>query len=306
MELRQLRYFVAVVELGSLSKAADAVHISQSALSLQIARLEDELDTQLLSRSSRGVLPTEAGIEFCRRARAVLQQISQMKEKAPQSATGLRGTVTIGLPASVAQAISVEFIKRVKALYPAVTPCIFEYPSSYLAELLVNHRLDQALLFMEDLARGIEAIPLLIEDFYLVGIPVEDPSEAQALTLIQDHPMVMPALPNNVRTIVEDACRAAGIRPNIVAEGSNPQTLLRLVRAGVGGTVLPLSALLPTDIECTPAIHIDPPLCRKLALCRAVDVPQEPLQLAIRDLVVEVIDNLVARGDWPGVRRFAP
>lgn len=305
MELRQLRYFVAVVELGSLSKAADAVHVSQSALSLQIARLEDELGTQLLARSSRGVVPTEAGTDFCRRARGVLQQISQMKEKAPHSATGLRGTVTIGLPASVAQAISVEFITRAKARHPAVTPCIFEYPSSYLAELLVNHRLDQALLFMEDLARGIEAMPLLIEDFYLVGIPGSPESGASSITLMHDHPMVMPALPNNVRTIVEKACEEAGIRPNIVAEGSNPQTLLRLVRAGLGGTVLPLSVLLPNDIDTTPAIHIDPPLSRKLALCRAVDVPQEPLQLAIRDLIVEVIDDLVEGGAWPGVRRFA-
>src|SRR3546814_15261198 len=79
MELRQIRNFVKIVDLGSLSRAAEAVHIAQSALSLQIANLEDELGCQLLSRSSRGVVPTDEGMQFYRSARGVLQQIESMQ-----------------------------------------------------------------------------------------------------------------------------------------------------------------------------------------------------------------------------------
>jgi LysR family transcriptional regulator, nitrogen assimilation regulatory protein len=302
MELRQLRYFVAIVEMGSLSKAAHAVHVSQSALSFQIARLEEELNTQLLSRSSRGVSPTMAGVEFCQHARSVLQQICLMKNSMPTLANQFQGTMTIGLPVTVAQAICVEFVKAVNKKHPSVILRIVEYPSSYLAELLVNHRVDLALLFMEDLARGIEAVPLLLEDFYLVGFSSKDVRSGDALTLLRDRPLVLPPLPNNVRVMVEHACKASGIHINVVAEGSNPQTLLRLVRAGIGGTVLPLSALMPDDIQGAVPLRIEPPLFRKLAICVAVDIPQAPLNRAVRAILIEVVDELVARDAWPGAK----
>src|SRR3546814_11483284 len=80
MELRQIRNFVKIVDLGSLSRAAEAVHIAKSALSLQIANLEDELGCQLLSRSSRGVVPTDAGMQCDRCARGVLQLLDRFSQ----------------------------------------------------------------------------------------------------------------------------------------------------------------------------------------------------------------------------------
>ena len=100
MELRQMRYFVQVVELGSMSRAAQALGVVQSALSQQISRLEGELATRLLQRTSKGVLPTEAGLAFFREAQLCLRHAEQSVRAARQAR--LSGSVSVGLAPTTA------------------------------------------------------------------------------------------------------------------------------------------------------------------------------------------------------------
>lgn len=300
MELRQLRYFVRTVELGSLSRAADAVHVAQSALSLQIARLEDEIGCQLLSRSSRGVTPTEQGMDLYRRARAVLQQIEGMRDVSAGVGQDPHGKVTLGLPVSVAQTLSTELVEAMAQQYPKVMLCIIEYPSTYLAEQLLNHRIDVALLFAEDAPRGVDAQAMIKEDFYAIGVPTPSSGDLP-LTALHGLPLVLAAQPNNVRVILDRACYAAGLQLNVVVECSNPLTMLRLARAGVGATVLPLSALPEhTSWPELRACRITPRLQRVLTLCTAIEAPQEPALLATRKVLQDVLRNMLQSGRWPG------
>src|SRR5690606_29190107 len=126
---------------------------------------------QLLSRSSRGVMPTKEGVLFYRHAQSVLQKIEVMKSLSASRGRGLSGRVTVGLPVSVAQTLAMPLISTMIAQYPEITLCLIEYPSSYLAELLLNRRIHLALLFEEDVPRGVQGQPLLNEDLYVIGLP---------------------------------------------------------------------------------------------------------------------------------------
>ena len=106
MELRQLRYFVRVVELGSMSRAALDLDLVQSALSQQISRLEGELATRLLQRSAKGVLPTEAGLAFFREAQLALRHVEQAGRAAQQSR--LSGSVSVGLAPTTAAVLGMQ------------------------------------------------------------------------------------------------------------------------------------------------------------------------------------------------------
>lgn len=102
MQLRQLVYFVRIVEIGSFSRAAQSLHVAQPALSQQIGQLEDELDVKLLTRSVRGVTPTDAGHAIYRHAQAILRQIDATQLIAAQAGSGPAGKVTVGLPWTIA------------------------------------------------------------------------------------------------------------------------------------------------------------------------------------------------------------
>ena len=145
MELRQLRYFVRVVELGSFSRAAADLDMVQSALSQQVARLEGELSARLLTRSAQGVSPTEAGIAFFREAQLTVRHADQAV-RAAQDAR-LSGTVSIGLPPTVASILGVPLLHAMRERYPDVRVHLVESLSGHLANLLNARQLDLAVLY---------------------------------------------------------------------------------------------------------------------------------------------------------------
>ena len=302
MELRQIRNFVKIVDLGSFSRAAEAVHIAQSALSAQIANLEEELGCQLLSRSSRGVSPTDEGMRFYRSARSILQQLEIMQHIGAGKGTAITGRVRLGLPVSVAQMLAVPVVEALRKRYPEITLSLIEYPSTYLTELLLNRRLDLSILFAEAPPRGIYALPMLTEALYAIGLASPAKHGVIALSELHRIPIVLPAQANDIRALLNEACVKEDIQLNVVMESSNPMTMVRLVRAGHCATILPLSAL-PVDGASIEPLHpalIRPALSRCLAVCGSVEAPQEPAMLAVRQVLQDTIQALLAQGRWPG------
>jgi DNA-binding transcriptional LysR family regulator len=118
MELRQLRYFVAIVDHGSLSRAALVLHVAQPALTQQLRQLEDELGVQLLHRSAQGVLSTDAGKIFYEHAQAILKQVADAQAAVIQSAERPSGSVTLGLPHSISGALALPLLT---AIAPALS-----------------------------------------------------------------------------------------------------------------------------------------------------------------------------------------
>jgi LysR family nitrogen assimilation transcriptional regulator len=120
VELRQLRYYVAILDHGSLSRAARVLHVAQPALTQQLRQLEEELGTQLLHRTAQGMLATDAGKVFYEHAQAILKQVGDAKSAVAHSAEKPAGAVTVGLPQSISGALALPLLKAVRASYPDI------------------------------------------------------------------------------------------------------------------------------------------------------------------------------------------
>ncbi len=147
VNLRRLKYFVRIVDVGSLTQAAEVLHIAQPALSQQIATLEGEFGQKLLLRTQRGVTPTEAGRVLYRHAQLILKQFEQAKVDVRQSGRALSGQVSVGLAlGTAASALVLPLLKTLRARHPAVVLHLNENPASTLCELVNSGRMDMALM----------------------------------------------------------------------------------------------------------------------------------------------------------------
>src|SRR5258706_8448270 len=128
MDFRRLKNFVTVVETGSIARAAQVLHIAQPALSVQMRQMESLAGCQLLSRSSRGVIPTATGLEFCRRAKETLKMLDTLCGIGQENASSPSGHVVIGTAASAAHMIAVPLVNAVRERYPGITLELLESP----------------------------------------------------------------------------------------------------------------------------------------------------------------------------------
>src|SRR5690606_1082868 len=150
MKIRQLRYFIRAVELGSMGKAAQDLGVVTSALSQQIGRLESELSTRLLQRISTGIVPTDAGIAFFRQAQLALRHIDEAGRAAQQAR--LSGHVSVGMAPTTASVMGLPLIQAMSSRYPDVRFHLVESLSGHLDSMLNARRLDLAIVFNAEAA----------------------------------------------------------------------------------------------------------------------------------------------------------
>jgi LysR family nitrogen assimilation transcriptional regulator len=305
MDLRRLKNFVTIVETGSIARAAQILHVAQPALSVQMRQLESLTGCQLLSRSSRGVVPTPIGLEFCRRAKETLRMLEGLRDIGSEHASLPSGRVLIGTAASVAAMVAVPLVQAARERYPGITLELLESPGIYLGEMLLRGRIDIALMAGEYSASGMHVEQVAQEDLFVVGLP-----GAQAevdLQCLDGMRLVMPARPNSLRTLFDRACAGRGVAPHVVTEVSSPYTMLQLVRAGLGATVLPSSMLGGTHpCELTAARLVNPVLTRPITLATALEAPQSPQLLAVKALMLSVLEQQAGSDEWSGVRPIRP
>ena len=306
MELRQLRYFVRVVELGSMSRAALDLDLVQSALSQQISRLEAELSTRLFQRSSKGVVPTEAGLAFFREAQLTLRHAAQAVRAAQQSR--LSGTVSVGLASTTALVLGVPLMRAMRERYPDVRLHLVESMSGHLNSMLNARQLDLAVLFDTGAARRWSVMPLLEETLYLMcmrgageaGLPA-----STCMAQLQDVPLILPTGAHGLRSTLDAAFSRANIEPRLVAEVDSLTMLMDAVCAGLGCTVQPWAALMRvTDAaqRLQWAEITDAQVCRSNALCSLSDEELSPAALATRVVLADCARALVRSGAWAGAR----
>lgn len=309
MEIRQLKYFVRIVELGSVSRAAADLFIAQPALSHQMANLEDELKVKLLSRSVRGVSATEAGEVFYRHARAMLRQMDRMRTDVQHAGDYPQGLVSVGLPSSAATLLAPSLIAEAAARYPDIQLQITESLSGHLEELVVNGRIEMSLLFeplapdtgtaRQKVSSHLDVRPLLIEDLFLIsaqGVGVGD-----EVSLAQAAPcaLALPGRSNVTRQIIDAAFQAAGHEMRVLAELDSLATIRAVVASGVGATIG--SAAMPGGTAGLRVQRItEPALQRRLSLCTFDIVPLSSAAHRIVELITEVTQRLVEAGQWPG------
>lgn len=242
MELRQLKYFVRIVEAGSVSRASQLLHVAQPALSQQISRLEQELGVQLLSRSVRGVTATEAGKAIYQHARLILRQVEATQQIAQEQAgNGPSGRVAVGLPWTVTSLLGLALLGDIRKNYPAIQLEITEESSLVLEQQLAQGRLDLAVVFGQGPDAGIHLRPLVQEPLRLVGARGSLPGgHSRTLEEVARLPLLVLS---RIREEIEQALEPTGIRAQVVAEINAPGLLSEAIRAGYGFSILPSCAL---------------------------------------------------------------
>ncbi len=307
MELRQFRYFVRVVELGSMSRAAVDLGVVQSALSQQISRLEGELATRLLQRSAKGVTPTEAGLAFFREAQLTLRHADQAARAAHESR--LSGSVSIGLAPTTASMLGVTLMRAMRERYPDVRLHMVEGLSGHLSQMLNARQLDLAVLFDTHPARRWSVTPLLEEKLFLIR--AKPSTEAQALPArmrmaqLKGVALILPSGPHGLRSTLDAAFARAKVKPRIVAEIDSLPMLMDAVEAGVGATLQPWAALgrfpdAAARFELSELM--DAQARRRNSLCSLSDDELSPAALAARVVLADCARTLVREGRWGGAR----
>ena len=305
MELRQLRYYVAIVDHGSLSRAALVLHVAQPALTQQLRQLEDELGVQLLHRSAQGVLGTDAGKLFYEHAQAILKQVADAQAAVVQSAERPSGSVTLGLPHSISSALALPLLTAMRARYPEITLQLTEELTGNLAEQLRAGRVNLAVLLDDGQLGGFATTPLVEEELrFICRADAAIGAGRDHLTLAEalDTTLILPGLQHGVRPRIESAARSAGLLPREVIEINSIAILKSAILAGMGATILPV-APLQDEIErgAMRALAIRAPaISRRVVLCTSRNIPLTNAAAATGRLVGEVARTLCTDGAWIG------
>lgn len=255
MDIRQLRYFLAIVEEGKISQAARRLHIAQPPLSQQLKLLETEMGVTLLERNTRRLTTTEAGKLLYDRAKIILELVNGTMEEIKELSEGVRGTLAIGTIASLGAKLLPERIHDFQKRYPEVRFQVWEGDPNRVMELLENRIIEL----------GIVRLPVNNGMFNMINLPAEPLVAAMSrhwnigdnqpyvkLSDLENKPLMLLRRQQGtsmyhhrmyIMDLVEDACREAGFEPKIICESNDIMTLLTWANHDVGITIVPQSAM---------------------------------------------------------------
>ncbi|ECX5123235.1 tricarballylate utilization LysR family transcriptional regulator TcuR [Salmonella enterica subsp. enterica serovar Anatum] len=307
MELRQLRYFVRIIETGSMGSAAQDLDIGVSALSQQMSRLENELAIRLLQRTSRGVTPTNAGLAFYSQAQLALRHADDAILAAREAR--LSGHVSVGMAPSTASILGIPFIHAMQENYADVRLHVVESLSGNLERMINTRQIDLAVVFQKDKILRWSARPILEEQLFLIGshallaaLP-DNPITPEQLAGI---PLIMPSQGHGLRGRLDAVCQEHALNVEIVAEIDGLALLMRAVRDGLGATLQPGAAISHLDNDALRVIGVhNPVLSRPNFLVSLSDDELTPAGLADRVVLTKVMRQLVDAGEWPGATLYA-
>ncbi|KYC10904.1 LysR family transcriptional regulator [Salmonella enterica subsp. enterica] len=307
MELRQLRYFVRIIETGSMGSAAQDLDIGVSALSQQMSRLENELAIRLLQRTSRGVTPTNAGLAFYSQAQLALRHADDAILAAREAR--LSGHVSVGMAPSTASILGIPFIHAMQENYADVRLHVVESLSGNLERMINTRQIDLAVVFQKDKILRWSARPILEEQLFLIGshallaaLP-DNPIPPEQRAGI---PLSMPRQGHGLRGRLDAVCQEHALNVEIVAEIDGLALLMRAVRDGLGATLQPGAAISHLDNDALRVIGVhNPVLSRPNFLVSLSDDELTPAGLAARVVLTKVMRQLVDAGEWPGATLYA-
>ena len=238
MESRRLRYFVTIVDSGSITRAAAVVGIAQSALSQQLGILENEFRVKVLERSASGIAPTSAGRTLYAYAQSILRQCEEMRTAVHHSVKPLSGTVIVGMAPTMVRRFALPLIERVCHQHPEMHLQIVEEGSAMLAESLAGGRIELSIspTRPEGTIAGEE---LLTERLALIHAASWDVAPAASLAVLAELPWVVTRRPHSIRVLVDAVFAAANLTPRVVIEIDSLPSVVETVRRGFGCTVLP-------------------------------------------------------------------
>ena len=266
MELRQLRYFVEVAEREHISEAAEHLHVAQSAISRQIANLEEELGAPLFERVGRNVKLTPIGKTFLDHSIKALKAIDFAAKQVEEYLDPAKGTIKVGFPTSLASYVLPTVISAFKKEYPDVSFQLRQGSYKYLIDAVKNRELNLALLGpLPPKDEAIDTTVLFSENIHAL-LPATHPlAKKETINLIDLKNDDFVLFPDGyiLRKVAVDACRNVGFVPKVTSEGEDMDALKGLVAAGIGVTLLPESSLYDSTPRMTVKVHIANPSIRR-------------------------------------------
>lgn len=310
MDLRQLRYFVAIVEQGSFSKAAATLNVAQPALSLHVRNMEADLGTALLFRSPQGVMATEAGEILLRNARIIIDQFAITQEEIRGHEAEPAGEVRLGLPGTISQILSVPLIIAARRRYPKIKLRIAEAMSGFITEWIRESRIDIAVLYIPVEDRVLTSYPVLTEELCLLGpaTPMEGiktpPFGPLALAKVAPLPLILPSANHGLRELLEREATSNSLDLNTVIDVDSYGNIKELVEKGMGYSILPFNAIAREVREGRLRSWriTKPELKRDVHLVHPADRPMTNAVSAIEALCRDTLLELAATGQWSGAK----
>lgn len=303
MDVKQLKALVTVAEVGSVTRAAELLHLVQPAVTRQIRTLEDELGVPLFERTRQGMRPTEAGSVMVDRARRALNELERARVEVQPAPGAVTGMVTVGLLESATDLLAEPLVSSLARNHPGIELRLLTAYSGHLQQWLDDGDLDLTLLYNLESTPSLSARTLVRERLWAVA-PASNGLRADRpvpFAEVAAQPLVMPASGHALRALI-DAAAARGRAPmDVVVQTNSMRVQKQLVRAGCGWTVLP-GIGIAEDVEngtLSGAPLCEPDVWRSIVLGTPRFGRTPPAaELVARELVRQV-QVAVTKGRWP-------
>ena len=304
MTLKQMRYFLAVVQMGSFSAAARAFYVAQPALSRQISQLEAELGMQLIDRSHAGIQLTEPGRRFHEVALSLVRQVEGVRDHLASSGDHPVGRVAVAIPVSTASLLLPRLVSACEQRFPGINLAVLDGLSLNSRHVVESGQVDLGVVPNAEELHKVCAEPILAEDLYLVGRKERGRAAGDCVTMNQAarHRLVMGPPKMHLRRRAEQAALEAGVRLNVCYEQRSAAAIESMVQSGLAFTIInwpPVAAMCAEGSVVARRI-VRPKLRRTISIVSVANRPLSPAAVAVRSLVRELLVELVAAGHWRG------
>ncbi|MFJ4291140.1 LysR family transcriptional regulator [Cupriavidus sp. NPDC089707] len=306
MDIRQIRAFLAIADTGTVTRAAELLHVVQPAVSRQIKLLEDEIAAPLFVRTRHGMQLTDAGQVLSERARRALRELDMARMEIHPEAQSISGVVQIGLLPSSCDLIADALVRALQQNYPQVRVSISVGYTDHLLRWLENGEVEAALLYNPAPTPALDIAPLVEETLSLAGpaaLRLEDMVPVPISALGQT-PLVLPSAPHGLRSLVEHACAVAGVEITVAAETNALSVQKQLVVSGYGLTVLPRIAVRDEiqrgQLSAAPIDGSD--FTRRIALATPASRRMSPALRCATSTLRACMMEIASSGDWLGAR----
>jgi DNA-binding transcriptional LysR family regulator len=297
MEIRQLEALVGIADHGTFSSAAEALGTVQSNISNRIARLESELATELVDRST-GTL-TESGGVVVERARRILSELNAIASDVSELNADIRGHVSLGMIGTAGRWIVPLLLKAQRQSYPHIALRITEGTNSVIEPQLVNGRLDLAVLAWPVTAPELNEVDLFKEDLVLILDKTHPLAKEASVTFatLSKYELLLPFPGTPIRREIDEAAKAHGVELRPLIELDGLRTIASLTFDGHGPSILPATMLSPHLREKFTAVPIEGIAQRRVSLVtRRFGFPAAPVR-AIHALLLDVVKSAVRAPD---------
>ncbi|OAT22612.1 LysR substrate-binding domain-containing protein [Proteus myxofaciens] len=290
MNIRSLRYFVEVVQLNGFSKAADALFITQPAISRSIKALEEELNVELLVREVNGVQLTDDGAILFEHAKIIISQFNSMNKALQDKSGNLTGVLNVGLPPVIASTYFADIIMAFSSQHPQVELKIQELGTKQMEEAMTEGAVETAAVMLPFNNKNFD-LTLFAEDRLMLLISKDDPLAIEkeiSFNLLVNKAFIFFSEDFRINDLVRSACRIYNSEPIIAGRSNHLDLIIAMVKAGVGITLLPESMCSKNPVDSLVFIPvIEPELSYQLALANPKNSYQSRSCQAWNNLALE-------------------